>query len=135
MRGAEVFALKSTLDGSIAAAAPNMLIYATSNRRHLLPEYMHENTAGVREVHPGEAVEEKISLSERFGLWLSFYPFSQDEYLAIAAQWLRALGASDAHIDAARPEALIWALERGSRTGRVAQQFARDYMGRQRDEC
>ncbi len=128
-------ALKSTLDGSIAAAAPNMLIYATSNRRHLLPEYMHENTAGVREVHPGEAVEEKISLSERFGLWLSFYPFSQDEYLAIAAQWLRALGASDAHIDAARPEALIWALERGSRTGRVAQQFARDYMGRQRDEC
>ena len=123
-------ALKSTLDGSIAAAAPNMLIYATSNRRHLLPEYMHENTAGAHEVHPGEAVEEKISLSERFGLWLSFYPFSQDEYLAIAQQWLRTLGASDAQIDAARPHALIWALERGSRTGRVAQQFARDYIGR-----
>ena len=123
-------ALKSTLDGSIAAAAPNMLIYATSNRRHLLPEYMHENTAGAHEVHPGEAVEEKISLSERFGLWLSFYPFSQDEYLAIVAQWLRTLGASDAQIDAARPHALIWALERGSRTGRVAQQFARDYIGR-----
>ena len=123
-------ALKSTLDGSIAAAAPNMLIYATSNRRHLLPEYMHENTAGAHEVHPGEAVEEKISLSERFGLWLSFYPFSQDEYLAIVGQWLRTLGASDAQIDAARPHALIWALERGSRTGRVAQQFARDYIGR-----
>ena len=123
-------ALKSTLDGSIAAAAPNMLIYATSNRRHLLPEYMHENTAGAHEVHPGEAVEEKISLSERFGLWLSFYPFSQDEYLAIVRQWLRTLGASDAQIDAARPHALIWALERGSRTGRVAQQFARDYIGR-----
>ena len=122
-------ALKSTLDGSVAAAAPNMLVYATSNRRHLLPEYMHENTAGAHEVHPGEAVEEKISLSERFGLWLSFYPFNQDEYLNIAAQWLRALGANDAQIAAARPEALIWALERGSRTGRVAQQFARNFMG------
>ena len=127
-------ALKSTLDGSIAAAAPNMLIYATSNRRHLLPEYAHENLQTAHgsggEIHPGEAVEEKISLSERFGLWLSFYPFSQDEYLAIVAQWLRTLGASDAQIDAARPHALIWALERGSRTGRVAQQFARDYIGR-----
>lgn len=127
-------ALKSTLDGSIAAAAPNMLIYATSNRRHLLPEYAHENLQAKHgsggEIHPGEAVEEKISLSERFGLWLSFYPFSQDEYLAIVAQWLRTLGASDAEIEAARPQALIWALERGSRTGRVAQQFARDYIGR-----
>lgn len=127
-------ALKSTLDGSIAAAAPNMLIYATSNRRHLLPEYAHENLQAKHgsggEIHPGEAVEEKISLSERFGLWLSFYPFSQDEYLAIVRQWLRTLGASDAEIEAARPQALIWALERGSRTGRVAQQFARDYIGR-----
>lgn len=127
-------ALKSTLDGSIAAAAPNMLVYATSNRRHLLPEYMHENLQTAPgsggEIHPGEAVEEKVSLSERFGLWLSFYPFNQDEYLAIVAQWLRALGADAAQIAAARAHALIWALERGSRTGRVAHQFARDYMGR-----
>ena len=126
-------ALKSILDGSIAAATPNVLIYATSNRRHLLPEYMKENLSYTHtddgEVHPGEGVEEKISLSERFGLWVSFYPFSQDEYLSIVAQWLSALGASAAMIDAARPEALIWALERGSRSGRVAYQFARDYMG------
>ena len=127
-------ALKSILDGSVAAATPNVLIYATSNRRHLLPEYMKENLSYTHtddgEVHPGEAVEEKISLSERFGLWVSFYPFSQDEYLAIAAQWLAALGANAAQIDAARPEALVWALERGSRSGRVAYQFARDFMGR-----
>ena len=116
-------ALKSALDGSVAAAAPNALLYATSNRRHLLPD---ENG----ELHPGEAIEEKVSLSERFGLWASFYPFSQDEYLRIAAQWLAALGASPAQIAAARPEALVWALERGSRSGRVAQQFPRDYMGR-----
>jgi predicted AAA+ superfamily ATPase len=83
------------------------------------------------EVHPGEGVEEKISLSERFGLWISFYPFSQDEYLTIAGQWLRALGADAAQIEAARPAALLWALERGSRSGRVAYQFARDYMGRE----
>jgi predicted AAA+ superfamily ATPase len=82
------------------------------------------------EVHPGEVIEEKISLSERFGLWISFYPFSQDEYLTITAQWLAALGAGPSQIEAARPEALIWALERGSRSGRVAYQFARDYMGR-----
>ena len=126
-------ALKSILDGSIAAATPNVLIYATSNRRHLLPEYMKENLSYTHtddgEVHPGEGVEEKISLSERFGLWVSFYPFSQDEYLSIVAQWLSSLGASPAVIEAARPEALIWALERGSRSGRVAYQFARDYMG------
>jgi predicted AAA+ superfamily ATPase len=83
------------------------------------------------EVHPGEVIEEKISLSERFGLWVSFYPFSQDEYLAIVAQWLSALGVSAATIEAARPEALVWALERGSRSGRVAYQFARDFAGRQ----
>ena len=127
-------ALKSILDGSVAASTPNVLVYATSNRRHLLPEYMKENLSYTHtedgEVHPGEVVEEKISLSERFGLWVSFYPFTQDEYLAIAAQWLSALGAGAAQIEAARPEALVWALERGSRSGRVAYQFARDYMGR-----
>ena len=127
-------ALKSILDGSVAAATPNVLVYATSNRRHLLPEYMSENLSYQHtpdgEVHPGEGVEEKISLSERFGLWVSFYPFSQEEYLAIVAQWLSALGVDAAAIAAARPEALVWALERGSRSGRVAYQFARDYAGR-----
>ena len=127
-------ALKSVLDGSVAAATPNVLIYATSNRRHLLPEYMAENLTYTHtadgEVHPGEVVEEKISLSERFGLWVSFYPFSQDEYLQIVAQWLAALGIGKSHIAEARPEALVWALERGSRSGRVAWQFARDYAGR-----
>lgn len=127
-------ALKSILDGSVAAATPNVLVCATSNRRHLLPEYMSENLAYKHtpdgEVHPGEGVEEKISLSERFGLWISFYPFSQDEYLTIANQWLGALGASPAQIEEARPAALLWALERGSRSGRVAYQFARDFMGR-----
>ena len=128
-------ALKSILDGSVAAATPNVLVYATSNRRHLLPEYMKENLGYTHtddgEVHPGEAVEEKISLSERFGLWVSFYPFSQDEYLAIVAQWLAALGVPAQAIEAARPQALVWALERGSRSGRVAYQFARDFAGRQ----
>jgi predicted AAA+ superfamily ATPase len=127
-------ALKSILDGSIAAATPNVLIYATSNRRHLLPEYMKENLTYTHtedgEVHPGEGVEEKISLSERFGLWVSFYPFSQDEYLTIAAQWLASFGVKPAAIEAAKPEALVWALERGSRSGRVAYQFARDYAGK-----
>jgi len=127
-------ALKSILDGSVAAATPNVLIYATSNRRHLLPEYMKENLSYTHtadgEVHPGEVIEEKISLSERFGLWVSFYPFSQDEYLTIVAQWLTALGLPAAQVDAARPEALVWALERGSRSGRIAYQFARDYVGR-----
>ena len=127
-------ALKSILDGSVAAATPNVLIYATSNRRHLLPEYMSENLSYQHttdgEVHPGEVVEEKISLSERFGLWVSFYPFSQDEYLVIVGQWLRAYGVPDAEVEAARPAALLWALERGgSRSGRVAYQFARDYAG------
>ncbi len=127
-------ALKSILDGSVAAATPNVLIYATSNRRHLLPEYMKENLTYTHtedgEVHPGEVVEEKISLSERFGLWVSFYPFSQDEYLAITAQWLAHFQVPAAQIAAARPECLVWALERGSRSGRVAYQFARDYAGR-----
>jgi predicted AAA+ superfamily ATPase len=127
-------ALKSILDGSVAAATPNVLVCATSNRRHLLPEYMSENLTYKHtpdgEVHPGEGIEEKISLSERFGLWISFYPFSQDEYLTIAGQWLGALGATPAQIEEARPAALLWALERGSRSGRVAYQFARDHMGR-----
>jgi hypothetical protein len=128
-------ALKSILDGSVAASTPNVLIYATSNRRHLLPEYMKDNLSYTHtddgEVHPGEVIEEKISLSERFGLWVSFYPFSQDEYLTIVAQWMASLGASLSVIDSARPEALVWALERGSRSGRVAYQFARDFMGQQ----
>ncbi|RCX11778.1 ATP-binding protein [Extensimonas vulgaris] len=127
-------ALKSILDGSVAAATPNVLIYATSNRRHLLPEYMKENLSYQHsedgELHPGEVVEEKISLSERFGLWVSFYPFSQDEYLVIVRQWLTALGVPESAIEAARAEALVWALERGSRSGRVAYQFARDFAGR-----
>jgi uncharacterized protein len=127
-------ALKSILDGSVSAASPNVLIYATSNRRHLLPEYMKENLTYQHtedgEVHPGEVVEEKISLSERFGLWVSFYPFTQDEYLIIVAQWLSSFGVAPAAIAAARPEALVWALERASRSGRVAYQFARDYAGK-----
>jgi uncharacterized protein len=127
-------ALKSILDGSVAAATPNVLIYATSNRRHLLPEYMTENLTYTHgedgEVHPGEVVEEKISLSERFGLWVSFYPFSQDEYLTIVAQWLSSFGVGQDAITAAKPASLVWALERGSRSGRVAYQFARDYAGR-----
>ena len=127
-------ALKSVLDGSVSANTANVLVYATSNRRHLLPEYMSENLTYTHtpegEVHPGEVVEEKISLSEGFGLWVSFYPFSQEEYLTIVAQWLASLGVSAAAIAAARPEALVWALERGSRSGRVAYQFARDYAGR-----
>ncbi|MBX3611716.1 MAG: ATP-binding protein [Hydrogenophaga sp.] len=126
-------ALKSILDGSVSATGANVLIYATSNRRHLLPEYMKENLTYTHtadgEVHPGEVVEEKISLSERFGLWISFYPFSQDEYLTIVAQWLLSFGVSAGDIEAARPQALVWALERGSRSGRVAYQFARDFAG------
>jgi predicted AAA+ superfamily ATPase len=126
-------ALKSILDGSVSAASANVLIYATSNRRHLLPETMKDNLGYKHtddgEIHPGEAVEEKISLSERFGLWVSFYPFSQDEYLIVVHQWLSHYGVADAEIEAARPQALVWALERGSRSGRVAFQFARHYVG------
>ena len=125
-------ALKSVLDGSVSAVSDNVLVYATSNRRHLMPEYHDENlqTRHVDgEIHPGEATEEKISLSERFGLWISFYPFSQDEYLDIVAHWLAQFGVSTPLIEAARQEALQWALMRGSRSGRVAWQFARDYAG------
>ena len=127
-------ALKSILDGSLSATTANVLIYVTSNRRHLLPEYMKDNLSYTHtedgEVHPGEVIEEKISLSERFGLWVSFYPFSQNEYLTIVAQWLSSFGVDAAAIEAAKPESLVWALERGSRSGRVAYQFARDYAGR-----
>jgi predicted AAA+ superfamily ATPase len=127
-------ALKVALDGSIAAQSDNVLIYATSNRRHLLPEKMSDN-AGYRhgedgDLHPGETVEEKISLSERFGLWLSFYPFKQDDYLDIVAHWLASMGCDAQQIEAACPEALRWALQRGSRSGRVAWQFAKDYAGK-----
>ena len=127
-------ALKSILDGTVAAATPNVLIYATSNRRHLLPEYMKDNLSYTHtddgEVHPGEVIEEKISLSERFGLWVSFYPFSQDEYRRIVDHWLSALQVPATLWPQAHPESLVWALERGSRSGRVAYQFARDYAGR-----
>ncbi len=127
-------ALKSVLDGSAASAGNNVLIYATSNRRHLMPEYMSENLQAKHgsdgEVHPGETVEEKISLSERFGLWLSFYPFRQDDYLDIVYHWLRTLGCSEQSILESRTEALQWALERGSRSGRVAWHFARDWAAR-----
>jgi hypothetical protein len=127
-------ALKAALDGSVAAPGDNLLIYATSNRRHLMPELMRDNLAAKYdedgELHPGEAVEEKISLSERFGLWLSFYPFRQDDYLDIVAHWLRRLGVGEDRIAAARTEALQFALQRGSRSGRVALQFARDHAGR-----
>jgi len=128
-------ALKSVLDGSVAQSSDNVLIYATSNRRHLLPEQMKDNLSATYtedgELHPGEVVEEKISLSERFGMWISFYPFSQNEYLTIVNQWLRHFGLAEPQMAQARQEALIWALERGSRSGRVAHQFARDYVGRE----
>ena len=129
-------ALKVMLDGTIAAASANMLIYATSNRRHLLPEYFSENleTKHVgEEVHPGESVEEKISLSERFGLWISFYPFSQDDYLAAVAGWLDTFGVAapkSAREAASRTrDALQFALHRGSRSGRIAWQFAKSCAG------
>jgi predicted AAA+ superfamily ATPase len=129
-------ALKVMLDGSIAGAASNVLIYATSNRRHLLPEYFSENLETKHigeEVHPGESVEEKISLSERFGLWISFYPFAQDDYLAAVAGWLAHFGVKPSpgakEAEARTREALQFALSRGSRSGRVAWQFAKAYAG------
>ncbi len=135
MGDASYKALKAALDGSIAAGASNLLVYATSNRRHLMPESMEENLAGTYDaqgdLHPAETVEEKISLSERFGLWLSFRSFRQDDYLEIVAHWLRHFGLAAPDIEAARGEALRFALQRGSRSGRVALQFARDYAGRQ----
>jgi hypothetical protein len=127
-------ALKVALDGSVAAQSDNVLIYATSNRRHLMPEYMAENLEAKHqedgEIHPGERVEEKVSLSERFGLWVAFYPFRQDDYLDIVAHWLASFGCDARGIAAARGDALRFALERGSRSGRVAWQFAKDWAGR-----
>jgi len=127
-------ALKVALDGSVAGHADNLLIYATSNRRHLLPERFSDNAGTTHDddgdLHPGETVEEKISLSERFGLWLSFYPFKQDDYLGIVAHWLASFGCTAEQIAGARGDALRWALQRGSRSGRVAWQFARDYAGK-----
>jgi uncharacterized protein len=127
-------ALKVALDGSIAAQSDNVVIYATSNRRHLIPEYMSENLEAKHqesgEIHHGDTVEEKISLSERFGLWINFYPFPQDEYLAIANHWLASFGCTAEQQSAARGDALRFALERGSRSGRVAWQFAKDWAGR-----
>jgi predicted AAA+ superfamily ATPase len=125
--------LKVALDGTIAGSAPNVLIYATSNRRHLMPEFMDENLEAKHvdgEIHPGETTEEKISLSERFGLWLSFYPFDQEQYLEIADHWVERLGGKPS--EESRKAALLWALERGFRSGRVAWQFARDWVGRQK---
>lgn len=124
-------ALKTALDGGLSKRCPNVLVYATSNRRHLMPEYMDENqaTTGARgEVHPKEAVEEKVSLSDRFGLWLSFYPFDQEDYLRAVANWLADFDV--AFDDTARQAALNWSLTRGSRSGRVAWQFACDWAGR-----
>lgn len=127
-------ALKSALDGSLAVAPENVLIYATSNRRHLIPEYFSENLESHRvgdEIHPGEATEEKISLSERFGLWVSFYPFDQEDYLRIVHHWLESFGVSGHNSEAVEREALNWAMARGSRSGRVAWQFAKDWAARQ----
>lgn len=128
-------ALKVVLDGSIAAASENCVIYATSNRRHLMPEYMDENL-GYRhvgeEIHPSETSEEKISLSERFGLWVSFYSFDQDDYLRIVEIWLEHFKVPGARAEPVQRAALQWALQRGSRSGRVAWQFARDWAGRER---
>jgi len=127
-------ALKVALDGSISAQSDNVLIYATSNRRHLMPERMSDNTTYQHtedgDLHPGETVEEKISLSERFGLWVTFYPFKQDDYLEIVAHWLRHFGCDAAQIEEARGDALRWALQRSSRSGRVAWQFSKDYAGK-----
>jgi uncharacterized protein len=127
--------LKVALDGSIAGSTDNLLIYATSNRRHLMPEFMDENLEAKHvggEIHPGETTEEKISLSERFGLWLSFYPFDQEQYLEIADHWVQRLGGKPT--EESRKAALLWALERGFRSGRVAWQFARDWVGGERGQ-
>jgi predicted AAA+ superfamily ATPase len=125
-------ALKVALDGSLESDSSHMLIYATSNRRHLIPEYFEENrqySYQDDEIHPADSVEEKISLSERFGLWLSFYPFNQDEYWEIASTWLLQLGLPKSDLKDAKKDALRWALQRGSRSGRVAWQFAKNYVG------
>lgn len=128
-------ALKTTLDGGLSQRCDNVLVYATSNRRHLMPEYMADNTAQTGsggEVHPQEAVEEKVSLSDRFGLWLSFYPFDQDAYLQAVENWLEQAGL---HLDdTTKRAALNWSQSRGSRSGRVAWQFVCDWVGRESQE-
>lgn len=126
-------ALKGALDGGIEEPPDNVLIYATSNRRHLMPEFRKDNEEyhwHDDELHPGESTEEKISLSERFGLWLSFLPFNQEQYLDAVRLHLRQLGVDEWN-DETQKLALRWALGRASRSGRVAQQFARDFAGRQ----
>ena len=126
-------ALKVVLDGSVATSSENVLVYATSNRRHLMPEFMQDNLDTKHigsEIHPSESIEEKISLSERFGLWVSFYPFDQDHYLEIIQHWLAHFGIPEMS-PPSRAAALQWSIERGSRSGRVAWQFARDWSGRQ----
>ncbi len=127
-------ALKTVLDGSVLDTPDNIIIYATSNRRHLMPEHQSDNQSARvidGELHQSEAVEEKISLSERFGLWLSFHPLSQDRYLDIALHWLQAFQADLSDLPKVRAAALQWALLHGSRSGRAAHQFARDYAGQQ----
>jgi predicted AAA+ superfamily ATPase len=121
--------LKALLDGALSTVSNRFLIYATSNRRHFMPEEA-ATTGEAREIHPEEAVDEKISLAERFGLWLPFYPFSQELYLKVVAHWLRVFGLVDVKIEEIEREALRWALARGSRSGRTAHQFAKDYAGR-----
>ena len=126
-------ALKVVLDGSLTNTSENILIYATSNRRHLLPEYMEENVASQNinnELHLNEAIEEKISLSERFGLWLSFHPFNQDQYIEIVTYWLKKLDEKITIEETVIKASLKWALERGSRSGRSAWQFAKDWIGK-----
>ncbi len=125
-------ALKTALDGGIEEPPENVLIYATSNRRHLMPEMKSDNQEYHwldDELHPGESTEEKISLSERFGLWLSFPQFSQDQFLQIVRMHLQLLGCQEWSEDLQK-QALRWALARASRSGRVAQQFTRDYVGK-----
>ncbi len=127
--------LKVILDGSVSVSPENVLVYATSNRRHLMPEFMSENLETKRygeEIHPGEAVEEKISLSERFGLWIAFHAFDQEGYLGIVDHWLDHFGVKKRH--GAKKAALQWALNRGSRSGRIAWQFARDWAGREKSK-
>lgn len=126
--------LKSVLDGSLQSGSSNFVIYATSNRRHLLPEFMHENTPVTRvdvpqytELHPQEAIEEKISLSDRFGMWLSFYPMDQNLYLEIVEHYLQK---AEMELTAeARAEALRWCQARGQRSGRAAYQFSKHWIG------
>lgn len=129
--------LKSALDGSVYAPPPNVLIYVTSNRRHLLPEYESDNRGAMlvnNELHHGEAVEEKISLSGRFGLWVGFHPFSQDQYLEVVRQWVESYGLKHGVAapwdDDAREAAILWSQKKGDRSGRIANQFASDWVGK-----